>query len=99
MGQNSCVKAWFGRDTFGRGIEVAQRGDGKFFCRFYEYKNGFGKGWSKWHSHDEPSFETHGVNRYSGERTTYKEPVLFWGFQPMQEIKGVLHYRLPKVAN
>lgn len=92
---NACVRFWFGNDTFGRGVEVAQRADGEFFCRFYEF-NGFGKGWLKWAKHDSPNFETHGVNRYSGESFEYSKPQLFWGFQRLTEAEGPFRFRLPK---
>jgi hypothetical protein len=94
----SVSRAWFGSDTFGRSVEVAERSDGQFFCRFYEY-NGYGKSWSKWERYDNATFETHGENRYTGERTEYTTPVLFWGFNPMKVYSNVPRFRLPKAAS
>lgn len=76
-----AIKAWFGTDTYGRHVEVAQREDGKFFAR-HEHFNGYAKANTPWYSHN-PTFETHGVNAYSGEEFEYSEPQLFWGFNKM----------------
>jgi len=89
---------WFaGNDTFGRSVERAQRADdGRWFSRVYE-DNGYGKAWSRWTESDEPTFETHGVNAYTGDRFEHDKPRCKWGFHDMVEIDAPLRIRLPNV--
>ena len=88
------VRAWFGYDSYGRSVEVAERSDGQFFRRALEF-NGFGKAWTKWLP-TTPSFETHTTNRYTDELVAYDVPQLFWGFNRLNELTDVPKYRLPK---
>jgi hypothetical protein len=88
------VRAWSGYDSYGRSIEVAERLDGKFFWREYEY-NGWGKAWSKWKEHT-PSFSNKTTNVYSDEVVYFDTPQLFWGFNQMSPYVTVPKFRLPK---
>ena len=90
----SVLRAWYGHDTFGRSVEIAERADGVFFGRVLEY-NGFGKGWSKWFK-TKPSFTTHVINRYTDEEVELDEPRMTWGFKPMNKFVETPRYRLPK---
>lgn len=87
-------RAWYGNDTYGRSVEVAEREDGKFFARSYGY-NGYGRAWSKWKLAT-PQWETHTTNRYTGERVEYAQPQLFWGFARLEQYSGTPKFRLPK---
>lgn len=89
-----AIRAWFGYDSAGRQVEVAERLDGVYFCRSYEY-NGYGQSWTKWTA-TQPTFETHTTNKYSGEVVEYDTPQMFWGFNRLDELKKVPRYRLPK---
>ena len=84
-----------GNDTFGHSIEMAQSKSGKWYSREYGF-NGYGKAWSKWAAYDEEvTFETHGVNQYSGESFEYEKPVLMWGFNKMVEYEEIPRVKLP----
>jgi len=83
-----------GNDTYGRSIELAQSESGTWFYRYYDY-NGYGMGWSAWDEHEAPQFETHGTNKYSGERFEYEKPVAFWGFNKLSEYTEIPRVRLP----
>ncbi|KZX81049.1 hypothetical protein A3715_28560 [Oleiphilus sp. HI0009] len=89
-----AIRHFYGNDSYGRAIEKAQREDGAWFCREYGF-NGFGKSWSSWASQDEPTFETHGISAYTGEKFKYDTPVLMAGFNVMHEIPGPHRIRLP----
>lgn len=91
----SVVRAWYGNDTYGRSVEVAERADGVFFARSYGY-NGYGRAWGKW-ARTAPTFKTHTTNRYSGEVVEYETPQLFWGFNRMEQFSDTPRFRLPKV--
>lgn len=90
----SIIRAWYGHDTYGRSVQVAERADGVFFGRALEF-NGFGKGWSKWFK-TEPSFMTHAINRYTDEEVKLEQPRMMWGFRPMNEFVETPRFRLPK---
>jgi len=92
-----AVNYWYGCDSFGRNVEVAQREDGAYFER-HQYSNGrYGLSTTKWEEH-QPTFETSTTNAYSGEITHHPEnPVMMWGFQRMTNLSDVsgLRLRLP----
>lgn len=92
-----AIKIFIGTDTFGRGVEVAQRADGVYFER-HQFDNGrYGLSTTRWSVH-EPSFITEGVNAYSGEPFKYESPVMTWGFQNLREFdnsNGEYNVRLP----
>ena len=88
-------RVFYGSDSFGRSVERAKSVSGAWFSRHQE-PSCWGNQMTKWYLDDEPEFETHGLNVYSGERFEYEQPVCFWGFNKMTEIKGELpRYRLP----
>lgn len=90
------LREFGGTDTFGRDVQVAQRIDGVWFCRFREF-NGYGVSWTRWETYGrEPTFQTHGVNVYTGESFEHEKPVLMWGFNKLHEYDE-LTFRLPKV--
>jgi len=89
-----AVRFFSGYDTFGRSVERAQSEKGDWFSRAYEF-NGYGKGWCRWEKDDEPKFETHGINQYSGEMFEYEKPVCMWGFNKMAEYEEMPRVRLP----
>ncbi len=91
-----ALRFFFGHDTFGRPVELAQAIDGGWYGRWYGY-NGYGMGMSKWAEHDAPTFETHGINKYSGERFEYSSPVAFWGFNKLTETADIPRIRLPTI--
>lgn len=88
-----AVRFFFGTDTFGRDVEVAESATSHWFCRVLDW-NGYNRSWSKWGTH-EPSFETHGTNIYTNEVFEYETPQLFWGFQKLTETKELPRVRLP----
>ena len=89
---------WFGTDTFGRQVEVAESDSGNFFARTYEY-NGYGKSWGRWETHT-PTFETTTTNAYSEEVIEHKDnPIMTWGFNRLtKSIEDLPKYRLPNAA-
>lgn len=91
------INYWYGSDTYGRNVEVAQRKDGVYFSR-YDYQNGrYGLAITKWSEH-KPTFETSTKNVYSGEITHHPDsPVMTWGFQRMTKLSDTsgLRLRLP----
>lgn len=90
-----AARHFFGSDTFGRQVERAQRAsDGKWFSRVFEF-NGYAQAWSKWAECEEPTFETHGTNAYTGEKFEYDKPKCQWGFHNMEELDGPHRIRLP----
>lgn len=89
-----AIRLFFGHDSYGRPVERAQRFDGVWFARSYGF-NGYHNCWSKWEQTEEPSFETHGVNAYSGERFEYTAPVCMWGWNKLTEATDKLRVRLP----
>lgn len=85
---------FYGTDSYGRHVEKAQAVNGQWFARHQEQTR-FGFQFTRWYSVEEPTFETHGRNVYTNERFEYPEPVLFWGFNKMYEVKGPHRIRLP----
>lgn len=89
-----AISYWYGNDSVGRPVEVAQREDGVYFARSYEW-NGYGKNWTKWKEH-EASFVTTTENAYSGEVTEHPErPIMCWGFMRLTQCSDVPRFRLP----
>jgi len=95
-----AIQAFFGTDTYGSHINVAQREDGVWFARWqHELSiNGLIRVcWSKWTKHPEPIFLTKEKNVYSDEYIDLPEgKFIEWGFNKLEKIDGPLRYRLPK---
>lgn len=87
-----AIKLWFGHDSYGRGVEVAQREDGQYFARTCGRRLT-----TKWSPYT-PTFETTTTNVYSGEVTHHPEaPIMYWGFNRLTECKAdKINVRLPK---
>ena len=87
---------YFGNDSTGRAVEVAQSETGNWYCRFYEF-NGYAKAWSKWSlCATAPSFKLKGTNVYTGEEYDIeKGKVLNWGFSSLRLIEKTPRWRLP----
>ena len=92
-----AIAFWFGNDTFGRAVEVAQREDGIYFARQVSQRGTgikrFGKSWTRWQEH-KPSWMTETENAYSGEVFSH-EPVMSWGFNRLTECNDIPRVRLP----
>lgn len=90
-----AVRAFFGTMTNGVSTEAAQREDGVWFHRFYEF-NGYAKAWTKW-AEFTPCWVLETENAYTGEKCAHaNETIMSCGFNLMTEIKGAkLTYRLP----
>lgn len=90
-----ATRAFFGTLSNGVATEAAQREDGKWFRRFYEF-NGYTKAWTKW-AEFTPSWITESENQYTGEKIAHAaETIMSCGFNRMTEILGTkLSYRLP----
>jgi len=88
-----AIKFYTGNDTYGRGVDVAQRVDGVWFFRA-EKETQWGVQMSKWKVYQEPTWETHYTNEYDGKRYKYDEPEMAWGFNTLKKLdyKGA---RLP----
>ena len=92
-----AITAFYGYDTFGHQIEVAESVDGIWFYRRYSW-NGWGVCWSKWDIlEDGPTFKTKGINRYTGDTFSYEEgEAIQWGFSTLSKYERVPKFRLPK---
>ncbi len=95
-----AIKLWYGKDTFGNSVEVAQREDGVCFSR-HDYRNDYGQlSTTKWQYH-EPSFAIKTTNAYSGDIIEHPDdPIMCWGFQRLSLIASVddgdkIRLRLP----
>ena len=89
------VKVFYGTDTYGVRVERALSDAGKWFSRCYGF-NGFSQCWSKWEESETPTFESTGVNQYTGEEFEYDSPVCMWGWNKLDECTAPLpRYRLP----
>lgn len=77
-----AIRAFYGYDSQGRMIETAQRSDGAWFFRAYEF-NGYGEGWTKWSLYDEEPSITEDGSTFA------------WGFSRLQIETGPLRLRLP----
>lgn len=90
-----ATKLFYGIATYGQHIEVALGANGKWYFREFIF-NGYGKRWSKWTLHNEGLIESYeGYNQYSGEKFTRDEPVYYWGFNQLTELKDPKGVRLP----
>ena len=93
---SKASRVFYGNDSTGRPVEVAESVDGKWFCRFFEF-NGFAKAWSKWTLCDTPTFKVRGKNVYTGEEYVIENGrVLNWGFISLTIFEKVPRYRLPE---
>jgi hypothetical protein len=86
-----------GSDTYGRDVELALGASGQWFARYREF-DGYGVRFCAWYETEQPAFETHGVNQYTGERFEHKTPVCLWGFNRLREVSPVPRVRLPDLA-
>ena len=87
-------RVFFGTNTYGVSIEVAENISGKWFQRSYGF-NGYGKAWGKWLPFI-PSWSYTYTNVYSLEISEREEPALEYGFSILAEIKkDIPNYRLP----
>jgi hypothetical protein len=102
MAQRKSAKAsefYSGRDSFGRGVELARReSDGQYFVRYQGY-NGYGVGFGRWAKYNEPVSHPESVkNEYTGETVVFstetRQSLVSWGFATLQasDTKGL---RLP----
>lgn len=90
-----AVRFFVGTLSNGVSTEAAMREDGTLFVRYYEF-NGYAKAWTKWSVLNNPVWETHGTNVYSGERVEYAKPQLACGFRMYNEIPAEgIRVRLP----
>ena len=89
-----AIRHFYGTETYGRHVEKAQRVDGSWFSRAYEF-NGYAKAWSKWLECDKPNFETHVTNAYTGVKEKLDSPRCMWGFNSLNELDGPHKIRLP----
>ena len=87
------IEAWFGYDSFGRAVNTAKRDDGVWFER-HSYRTIYGPKMTKWERFD-PSFDTHGENKYTGESFEYDEPIMMWGFSKLERYGEAPKFRLP----
>lgn len=91
-----AIRLFFGNDTYGRGIEVAQGADMSWFSRVREF-NGYAVAWSRWQEY-KPEWVTETENQYTGERSTVEEGrIMAWGFQRLKECakENMPRLRLP----
>lgn len=91
-----ATQAFFGNDSTGRAITVAQSVTGEWFMREYSF-NGYAMAWTKWAVMPvAPTFKTKGFNQYSGEEYTIENgKVMEWGFSTLNKVEGKISYRLP----
>tara|TARA_R100000049_G_C1893557_1_gene45814 strand:- start:44 stop:328 length:285 start_codon:yes stop_codon:yes gene_type:complete len=86
---------FFGHDTYGKSVEVAQSESGEWFGRVYQ--TGPYPGYDKWTKY-EPHWQTETTNAYDNTVSKH-EPVLLWGWNKLQEIlddgRGLPRCRLP----
>ena len=93
-----AIAYFYGSDTYGRSIEVAQREDGAYFSRSFGW-NGYAKAWSKWSLHV-ATFEGGGYSRVEmgGAENlwnVYDSPRMVWGFNTLSRADEVPRFRLP----
>lgn len=104
-GKNIMAKAtrlYFGYDSYGRSIEVAERVDGAWFWRDYGW-NGYGNAWSKWQPHETPTFpskvkcsiECANSPEYIEIAKEDRENRIEWGFNTLKIVSGPHRLRLP----
>ena len=88
-----AIQFFYGNDSQGRNVDVAQRVDGVWFAR-WDVETIYGVQKCKWTEHKEPEFETHYTNVYDGKCYEYSEPQMSWGFKTLKKLdyKGA---RLP----
>lgn len=95
MAKATC--AFFGSDSFGRSVEVAQSVAGVWYSREYAF-NGYAMAWAKWAKLDKaPTYMTEGENKYTGEKYTIESgKVLNWGFSSLTKYDQTPKFRLPE---
>ena len=81
-------------DTYGRYIELCQAENGNWFYR--TYIRGRKTRWDRYDTESiADSWVTETENKYTGEIIKH-DPVLYWGWNRMDEHKELPNYRLPK---
>jgi hypothetical protein len=87
-----------GSDTYGRDVQLAQREDGVWFFRQYDY-NGYGMVWCRWVEwKQEVTYTKSIVNVYDGSVTYFEEGYdgsVDFGFNKLKKFTGA-NIRLPK---
>lgn len=91
-----AIRLFFGTDTFGKRVEVAQGVDNIWFSRVYEF-NGYAVAWSRWQEYS-PEWITTVENQYTGEVSQVEDGrIMAWGFQRLTECtkESMPRLRLP----
>ncbi|EMC4401916.1 hypothetical protein [Cronobacter sakazakii] len=99
---SKAVRVYSGRDSYGRSVQVAERVDGKWFSRFYEW-NGYHSTWSRWKPHETPvhpsrvKFATECSNapEYYEIPEDKRANMIEWGFNNLSIVPGPHRLRLP----
>lgn len=98
-----AIVVYSGYDSRGRGVRVAKREDGVWFCSEYAF-NGYANSWSKWGQMDrEPTHPTRErcMVEMAGAPDYYEIPVedqanrISWGFTNLPLQPGPYRVRLP----
>lgn len=100
-----AAKVYQGCDSYGRTIQVAERGDGQWFWREWGW-NGFGVAWSKWCKADRPIHPTtvRNMAEYADAPEYVEVPEcerlnrVEWGFNVLRALAGPYKLRLPDNA-
>lgn len=93
---------YYGSNTYGVPVEVAQSENGKWFARFYEW-NGYARCWSKWEEVEAPKYVKRMVNPiHIGDSPEFvdipeseQHMRVEWGFQYLNLVPGPYRLRLP----
>lgn len=89
-------RAYFGHNSQGVSVDVAQAINGKWYRRYYEF-NGYAVAAGKWTLIDAPSFRTSATNAYTGEVTTITdENQICEGFCYLNIFSKTPAFRLPE---
>jgi len=86
-------RAFFGSNSYGMSIEVAESDTGNWFQRSYGF-NGYGKSWGKWLPFI-PSWSLSYTNVYTREVSEREKPALEFGFSVLTEYNDAPRFRLP----
>lgn len=88
-----AINWWFGADSYGRAVEVAQREDGAYFAR-HDYRDGrYGMRTTSWYAHT-PTFNNTQRNHYTDEAESCDE-FMSWGFNRLTKASELPKLRLP----
>lgn len=93
---------FYGSDSLGRDVEVAQSINGLWFCRRKEW-NGYANAYGKWSPTNTPTHPKKVLNQVEcynspeyielSEEESLKR--IEWGFTNLRKFEGKLNYRLP----